>query len=434
MKQCLLSRSLQYPFTVLVLVLAGCVYSPPMKPIPSETQQVQSVDDCDRYAIPAEYIMTFANSSSADKAQPLFSSENRELDPLLQGARLEKLSPKSLFLKTTQDIPMGQLRTVLTQSQILRDQDAVERNATVQMLTVPPNDPYYPGKQCALVTMSAERAWEELKKQGTNASGVYVAIVDSGIYDRHPDLKDAVKVKEADVLWHGTHVAGLIGARENDALGMAGVAWKVNLRSYQFLDASGGGKVKDAIKKVSEALSASPAPDVVLLAWGTGCKSVGLQQLIKDYPDVLFVAAAGNERQNIDKPAEAVYPAAYDNANILTVMATTCEDDAVARFSATGKDNVDIAAPGAGYDHEPGIQSTVLRDRYGVAVGTSMAAAYAAGGAALVKALHPAWKAKELKDCLMSAVDPLVGASGNPLAGKCYTEGRLNLGEVVDCR
>lgn len=433
MKARTFSRLFQSRFIVLAVALAGCASSQP----PVNTQSAAIVSTCDREAIDNEFILTFKTQALAKKAQNLFSTFNLRRRSLAVGeaATLDEaetpsvpISPYSLFLKAPEEVLSGFIAW-LAENDIPREEVSDEKNAKIRMFAVPPADPYYPAEQCALVVMNAEDAWTKLESQG-GASSVYVSIVDSGIDDGHPDLKDAVKVKQGDDLWHGTHLAGLIGARD-DQIGMAGVAWKVNLRSYRFLDANGNGTIDGAINAVSNALAESPSPDVVLLAWGTGCNSPGLDKLIKENRKVLFVASAGNNGQDIDQVP--VYPAAYDRPNILTVMATTC-DDTVPLFSATGATSVDLAAPGAGYSYAPGIKSTVLNKRYGIAVGTSMAAAYAAGGAALVKALNPGWEAAELKNCLMSAVVPLTGSTGNPLKGKCLSEGRLDLAKAANCR
>ncbi|HEV7767153.1 MAG TPA: S8 family serine peptidase [Thermoanaerobaculia bacterium] len=436
MKARTFSYLLQSQFIVLAVALAGCASTPP--PVNTASATIEST--CDREAIDNQFILTFRTQAIAKKAQNLFSTFNLRRPRFEPGeaATLDEaetplvpISPYSLFLKAPEEV-VSEFIAWLAENDIRREEVAEEKNANIRMFAVPPTDPFYPDDQCALVVMNAEDAWTKLEADGRDASNVYVSIVDSGINDAHPDLKDAVKVKEDDVLWHGTHLAGLIGARD-DGVGMAGVAWKVNLRSYQFLDANGNGTVDGAIKAVSKALSESTDPDIMLLAWGTGCNSRGLEKLIENKPHVLFVAAAGNNGRDIDKAP--IYPAAYDRPNILTVMATTCDDDRVALFSASGAKSVDIAVPGAGYSYSytPGIKSTVLYDRYGVAQGTSMAAAYAAGGAALVKALHPTWKAAELKKCLMSAVVPLTGSTGNLLKGKCVSEGRLDLAKAANC-
>ncbi|HYM59931.1 MAG TPA: S8 family serine peptidase, partial [Thermoanaerobaculia bacterium] len=133
---------------------------------------------------------------------------------------------------------------------------------------------------------------------------------------------------------------------------------------------------------------------------------------------ILVVAAAGNDTHDIDKGEMAIYPAAYNAANVISVMASTC-DQKVATFSNCGEKRVHLAAPG---DGPRGILSTVLNNHYAYWRGTSMSAAFVAGAAALVKSQHKNWKAVEVKQRLLSSVTKLPG-----LRALCVSEGRLNL-------
>jgi subtilisin family serine protease len=129
------------------------------------------------------------------------------------------------------------------------------------------------------------------------------------------------------------------------------------------------------------------------------------------------VAAAGNDSSNNDK--KATLPASYDLDNILSVAATG-STDALAMYSSYGVSTVDIAAPGSN------VLSTWLGTRTQKLSGTSMAAPVVAGAAALLKAAHPNWTAKEIKARLMETVDPISGLKSRVMSG-----GRLNVGRAL---
>jgi thermitase len=268
-----------------------------------------------------------------------------------------------------------------------------------------PNDPLYPRQWPVAESPSgydidAPSAW------GTRTSCAKVAIVDTGVDTGHPDLaanlykskdkpsngKDddrngyvddtygfnaiAGKGSAEDDNGHGTHVAGIVAGRANDALGVSGICWSAKLLPVKFMNARGKGSTSDAIAAIQYAVK--QGVKIVNCSFGSSSKSSALKDVV-DYAKskkVLLVVAAGNDGVNIDKQPE--YPAAYGQSNILTVAATT-DTDLLASFSNFGKTAVDVAAPG------DGVLSTYLGGGYKNLSGTSMAAPYAAGVAALLR-------------------------------------------------
>jgi len=121
---------------------------------------------------------------------------------------------------------------------------------------------------------------------------------------------------------------------------------------------------------------------------------------------------------DIDKYPQ--YPSRYEVSNVLAVAATD-PSDRLAPFSNWGKQFVHLGAPGVS------ILSTVPGNRLTFYNGTSMAAPYVSGCAALLKARMPGLKGTELKNMLVQAGDPVPGLDGRLSSGR-----RLNCGKAVD--
>ncbi|MCY2987972.1 MAG: S8 family serine peptidase, partial [Planctomycetota bacterium] len=233
-----------------------------------------------------------------------------------------------------------------------------------------------------------------------------------------------------DVLGHGTHVAGTIGAIGNNDRGVTGINWRSSLMALKFLDGSNQGLTSDAVLAVHYAtmMRAEHGENVRVLnaSWGqSGGASAALRTAIESSgkAGILFVAAAGNGNilgQGIDIDREPFYPASYDLNNVITVAATGAKDD-LARFSNFGSSSVDLAAPGIG------ILSTLPGGRFGTANGTSMAAPHVTGVAALVWAEIPGATAAEVRQAILGGVQPLA-----ELHGSVATDGRLNARQALD--
>ncbi len=264
-----------------------------------------------------------------------------------------------------------------------------------------------------------------------SASNVVVAVVDSGIRYTHEDLTGNIWTNPLDGSHginviagstapdddngHGTLVSGVIGARGDNGVGLAGVAWQVQLMACKFVDASGYGSVSDVLVCLDYART--NGAKIINASWGMDEFSFSLSNAMVAMRDtgILVVAAAGNDARNIDD--FPYYPASFDLDNIVTVSATT-RFDGVYTLSNFGLTNVDLAAPG--YE----IYSTAFQSNnaYASDEGTSMAAAYVSGAAAVLRAAYPTEPPALIINRLLISVDPLPG-----LAGHCVSGGRLNL-------
>ena len=275
----------------------------------------------------------------------------------------------------------------------------------------------------ATADIGAPAAWDVT----TGSKNVTVAVVDSGVDRSHPDLFANLvpgydfaydDADPTDYEGHGTHVAGIIGARGNNGTGVTGVAWDASLMPLQALDADGAGYVSDIAAAYTYA--GTHAARIVNASLGGSSPSQSEYDAIRNAPNVLFVVAAGNDgRSNDSRPT---YPCAYDLPNILCVAATD-NTDHLASFSNVGRSSVDIAAPGVD------IYSTLRCDSYGWMSGTSMAAPEVSGTAALVLAAHPTYSVAELRSRLISTADPLpYGDAGRINSGN---GGRLDVAKAV---
>jgi subtilisin family serine protease len=194
------------------------------------------------------------------------------------------------------------------------------------------------------------------------------------------DTKTPPNVKFNDDQGHGTHCAGVIGAKHNE-LGMSGINNQVQLMALKFLTKKGEGTLAGAVEAISYAIEKNA--DVINASWGGPQASQVLYEAIHhaSKEGVLFVAAAGNSSLNNDLFGS--YPANYPLSNIVSVAATEFNNKK-AFFTNHGKTNVHVSAPG----HV--IYSTFLGKKgYKYLSGTSMAAPHVSGLAAMLLGLYP---------------------------------------------
>ncbi len=223
-----------------------------------------------------------------------------------------------------------------------------------------------------------------------------------------------------DVYGHGTHVAGILGARGDNATGVAGINWHARILPERFQNGDGG-TISGIIEAIDHAVSLGA--NVINASWGTFTDSPALKDAIRWAGDngVVFVAAAGNQSNNIDNPSIAYYPAAYTDLPNLIGVASVDPDGNLSGFSNYGPTTVEVAAPGAS------ILSTGLGGGYVLWSGTSMATPYVAGVVSLVAGLFPDASPGELVDRVLSTVKPLPA-----LAGKVRTGGMVGAYTAVN--
>ncbi|TML28413.1 MAG: hypothetical protein E6G26_06180 [Actinobacteria bacterium] len=255
-----------------------------------------------------------------------------------------------------------------------------------------------------------------------DAGEVTVAICDTGVDEAHPDLQGVVSSYDhegataTDIVGHGTHVSGIVGARSDDLAGVVGVArcrvamWKV------FPDESTAGNFYVDGSRFLRALNAvaTSGAKVLNLSLG-GTQSSQAEQLLFDRLEragVTVVAAMGNEHDH-GNPVE--YPAAYDHVLAIGAVAET---NRRSPFSNTGA-HIGLAAPGSNVlSTLPTTASSVRPDtRYASWSGTSMATPHVAAAAAIVAGRHPDWTPADTKEHLRARA-----AKVTDMGGKSFTD------------
>ncbi len=325
------------------------------------------------------------------------------------------------------------------------------KTKTIDESSVIINDPAIKQKW-GLISSDVKRAWTI--SQGSR--DVIVAVIDTGVDVQHEDLKNNLWTNQGETGldingrdkasngidddkngfiddvhgWnfvnnsnnltdnhgHGSHIAGIIGAEGGNNKGVSGIAPKVSLMILKYYDPQVKGS--DNLKNTIRAIRYATKMNAQIINYSGG----GLEYSHEEFraikaageKNILFVAAAGNEKSNSDQ--KKYFPANYDLNNIISVTAINPKMQVLAS-SNYGVQTVDIAAPGEN------ILSTFPGNNYGYLTGTSQATSFVSGAAAVFKANNPEISSVEsIKKFLLQT-----GDTAPQLISKTGTSKRLNL-------
>ncbi len=267
--------------------------------------------------------------------------------------------------------------------------------------------------------INALSAWDI----STGKKNIKVAVIDTGIDYRHPDLTNQIWTNQIeangvsgvdddgngqiddihgfdfangdsdplDDHGHGTHVAGTIGSSHNE-IGVKGVMRNVSLMAIKYMPNNGPGVTENAIRCIDYALKMGA--QIINASWGGSSFDPFLLDAIRtaNLKGVMVVSAAGNKNSNNDLKRH--YPSDYDSPNIISVAATDGLD-ALTMQSNYGAGSVHVAAPGAD------IYSTLPNFRYGPMNGTSASTAFVTGTLGLLLSQAKNLSVAEIKSRLI---------------------------------
>jgi len=272
---------------------------------------------------------------------------------------------------------------------------SASKEPIAEVFDTSPDDTDWP-QQDGLRVAGFPQAWDVTQ----GSSKIVVAVVDTGVDAKHPDLRGALvpgwdfignDADPSDDHGHGTAVAGIIAARSNNHVVGAGICWRCLVMPIKVLDSTGSGD--DTLIAAGIVWAVDHGARVINLSLGGPGSSVELANALAyaNAKGVVVVAAAGNAGVTTQ-----FYPAADPHA--VSVAATTVTDR---RYSWSNFGSwVRLAAPGCNV-------APILGDGYGTFCGTSSATPVVAGLVALELSAQPAATASEVEDALVRAAVPL---------------------------
>lgn len=315
-----------------------------------------------------------------------------------------------------QTVPASTVDAAIARAERDPDVAYAERDVALRAVgTVTPNDPMFP-EQWGPRLVNTPEAWGRT----VGDPSIVVAVVDTGVSPTNPDLagallpgKSILKGSTDDPNGHGTAVAGVIAARGNNGIGVAGYCWACRILPVRALDQNGGGTASDVATGIRWA--ADNGADIINLSMAGPDASTVLDDAIRyaEAKGVVVVAAAGNQTSAGENLTAPQYPAA--GTGVIGVVGTN-SSDAIYPWSFRGT-WADLAAPGC-------VATTAPGPAYTAECGTSFAAPAVAGILALAFAAAP--------QLSRSAVVSALYSSTAPIAPGLAAHGRVDAAALLD--
>jgi len=257
-----------------------------------------------------------------------------------------------------------------------------------------------------------------------SGKGVKIAIIDTGVDSNHQDLTvkdgtctlddsispDACDHGYIDENGHGTHVAGIIAAK-NNSIGIVGVAPDAEIYAVKALDGNGDGTTSTIMAGIDWAIR--KGVDIINMSLTTEYPDMGIKAMVDkaNANGIIVVAAAGNAGTLSGSDETVEYPGKFPS---VIAVASVKSDNRRASTSATGAE-IELSAPGEMiYSTLP---TRVAAAGYGTMSGTSMAAPFVAGMAALYKEKFPSYTNEQIRTLLHKNAKDLGNAGRDRLYG-----------------
>jgi len=305
-----------------------------------------------------------------------------------------------------------QVRIIDTYDSISSVAVQTDKNTAETLVTFPDIMGVQENKSYEIQTQTLPKAFSPLNltpdiRSNLTGKGIKIGVLDTGIDSKHTDLKvsGGVCVLQADCTMgymddngHGTHVAGVIAAVNND-MGSVGVAPESELFAIKALDSTGSGTTTTILSGIEWAMKNNI--EIVNMSITTKDNDLALKTMIdRAYQSgVLIVGAAGNNGTSSGTKDNVLYPAKY--TSVIAVGAINDKEQRVST-SATGKE-LELVAPGYNIYSTVPLNADIFdgsRDGYAYMTGTSMAVPYVTGIIALYKEQFPFYTNQQIRDLL----------------------------------
>ncbi len=359
-----------------------------------------------------------------------------------------------VFLTHVMEFRFSNVQAVENLIRSLETNPNVEFAEKVPYMTVDamPNDPTF---GTHLTQINAPNAWNVFNSTANGQSNITVAIVDNAVRVSHTDLTANVWVNPGEIpnnsidddgngyvddingwdvadndnnpiptnnaMNHGTHCAGIAGARTDNATGVASIGWNIRIIGVKCQN-DGGNTTSIPYGYQGIIYAAKAKARVISCSFGGTGFSAAAQGVI-DYAwnkGSIIIAAAGNNNTNTQH-----YPAAYNN---VYAVASVNSSNVKSSFSNYGT-WVDISAPGEN------INSTVPPNNYQNQSGTSMACPLVAGLAALMLSKCPYMLQNDVLNCISTTAVNIYTIAGNSafVTGSQLGAGRIEAFQAMNC-